>query len=189
MPTLLLVSDLYRSSAIEYLINQFKDDTMVVYYYFNYQSKDLHTAVQIARTILKQLISGVDIPEELESLYKKCIEESKNPDIEELVPILQSCSRKFSSRYAVYDALDECSDMHRSEILNLFGNLQKFGYKLLISGRSPLDPGHFSNVSAIEIRAMDQDIERYIMKNLDEHNARPKVRAGCLELVKVVDGM
>jgi len=161
----------------------------VVYIYFNYQSKDTQTGVQIARTILKQLISGVEIPEELESLYQKSTQETTNPGMKELMSLLQSCSRRFSSRYAVFDALDECSDTHKEEILDLFVNLQKFGYKLLISGRPPLDAGCFSNVSTIEIRATDHDIETYIMKKLEERDVRPKVKTGCLELVKGVGGM
>ena len=161
----------------------------MVYIYFNYQSKETQTAVQIARTIVKQLISGVGIPEELESLYKKSTEENTTPGMKEIIPVLELCSRRFSSRYAVFDALDECSDTHKEEILDLFVNLQKFGYKLLISGRPPLDACRLSNVSTIEIRATDQDIETYIMKKLEEREVRPKVRARCLELVKGVGGM
>ena len=151
----------------------------MVYIYFNYQLKETQTAVQIARTILKQLISDVEIPDELLSLYKKSTEKNTEPGMGELIPLVQSCSRRFSSRYAVFDALDECSDTHKEEILDLFVNLQKFGYKLLISGRPPLDACRFSNVSTTEIKATDHDIETYIMKKLEEQQC-PSKREGWM---------
>jgi hypothetical protein len=161
----------------------------VVYIYFNYQSKDSQTAVQITRTIIKQLVSGLEIPEELESLYTKFTRETTNPGMEELISVLRSCSQRFSSTYAVFDALDECGDRHKEEILDLFVDLQKLGYKLLVSGRPPLDASQLSNVSTFEIRATDYDVEMYIKTKLDKHNVRPKVRTKCLELVKGVSGM
>jgi len=161
----------------------------VVYLYFNYQSKDTQTAIQIARTLLKQLISGVEIPEGVKSLYKKSVEANKDPVMEELISLLQSCSRIFSYRYAVFDALDECCDTQKEDILDLFINLQKLDYKLLISGRPPLDSCHFRNVSTIKILATDHDIETYITRQLEKRGVRPMVRTGCLELIKGVDGM
>jgi hypothetical protein len=161
----------------------------VVYIYFNYQSKDSHTADQIIRTIIKQLVSGLEIPEELQSFYKKFTRETTNPGMQNLMSILGSCSRRFSSTYAIFDALDECDDSHKEEILNLFEGLQKLGYKLLISGRPPLDICRLSNVSTLEIRAIDSDVELYIKTKLEERGARPKVSSKCLELVKGVNGM
>ena len=163
----------------------------MVYIYFNYQSKDSQTAVQITRTIIKQLVSGLDIPEELESLYKKFTKKTTDPGMEELISVLGSCSRRFSSTYAVFDALDECGDRHKEEILSLFVNLQKVGYKLLISGRPPLDTCacRLNNVSTLKIQASDYDVEMYIETKLEERKVLPKVRSKCLELVKGIGGM
>jgi hypothetical protein len=163
----------------------------VVYIYFNYQSKDSQTAVQITKTIIKQLVSGLEIPEELESFYKNFTEKTTNPRMEELISVLGPCSRRFSSIYAVFDALDECDDRYKEEILGLFVNLQKRGYKLLISGRPPLDTCacRLNNVSTLEIRATHYDVEMYIKTKLEERDVRPKVRTKCLELVEGVGGM
>ena len=111
------------------------------------------------------------------------------PGMGGLIPVLESCSKKFSSKWAVIDAFDECNDNHKGDILDLFIKLQEFGYKLLISGRPPLEPRNLSNVSRLPIQATDEDIERYIIKELNRRNARPKVRTGCLELAKDVGGM
>lgn len=161
----------------------------MVYIYFNYQSKETQTAIQIVKTIIKQLVSGIEIPEELDSLYKTSFQENTIPGMKELIPLLQSCSNRFSSKYAIFDALDECCDTHKEGILDLFVNLQILGYRLLISGRPPLDASRFSNVSTLEIRATDHDIETYILKKLEERDVRTKIKIGCLELVKGVDGM
>jgi hypothetical protein len=165
---------------------------MVVYFYFNYQSKETQTAIQIIKIIIKQLISGVDIPENLESLYQKYTYESTTPAIRELLPVLESCSQPFSSRYAVFDALDECSNNHIDEILDLFVQLQKFGYRLLISGRPPMNAcqTRLSTVTTLEILATDNDIKLYITKKLQNHKVKlPQIKTRCLELVKEVDGM
>jgi hypothetical protein len=72
----------------------------------------------------------------------------------------------------------------------LFINLQNFGYKLLISGRPPLDARGLRGVSTIEIRATDQDVETYITKQLEgAEDIKPKVREKFIELVNGVDGM
>ena len=151
----------------------------MVYFYFNYQSKETQTAIQIAKVIIKQLISGVDIPENLESLYNKCTQESTTVTIREFLPVLESCSQSFSSRYAVFDALDECSNNHKGEILDLFVELQTFGYRLLISGRPPMTAcqTHLSTVTMLEILATDNDIKLYITKKLQNQNVKlPQIK-------------
>ena len=163
----------------------------MVYIYFNYQSRDTQTPVQITRSIIKRLISGLAIPEELTSIYEKFIQEAKDPGMNELIQILELCSRRFSLRFAVFDALDESNDERRKEILDLFVNLQNFGYKLIISGRPPLTECYLrlSNVGALEIRTTEKDIEAYIFEKLEHQKVHKKVQAGCLELVKGADGM
>jgi hypothetical protein len=140
------------------------------------------------KTIIKQLVSGRDIPENLESLYKKNTQ-STTPDITELRPVLEACSRAFSPRYAIFDAFDECSETLKSEIVDLFIDLQKFGYKLLISGRPPMSAcrSRLSNISILEIMANEEDIKLYITQRLQSQHVSPRVRTGCLELVKKVD--
>ena len=164
---------------------------MVVYIYFNYQSRDTQSAIQITRSIIKQLISCVVIPEDLNSIYEKSIEQAKDPKIQELISILELCSRRFTTRFAVFDALDECSEQHKNEILDLFLDLQKFDYKLLISGRPTLADCHLSlsNVQALEIQATESDIEMYIIHRMKNKKVPKKVHDGCLELVKGANGM
>jgi hypothetical protein len=163
----------------------------VVYFYFNYESKDSQTALHIKKTIIKQLVAGIDIPQSLESLYHKHISKSTTPDIAELRPVFEACSKPFPSRYAVFDAFDECSDGLKQEIVGLFVDLQKFGYRLLISGRPPMSMSSYqnqlSNVAILDITTKEEDIKVYIMQRLQSQDVSPRVRTGCLELVKDVD--
>jgi hypothetical protein len=164
---------------------------VVVYIYFNYQSRDTQSAVQITRTIVKQLISGLEIPEELRSIYEQSLRKDLHLGMKELIPILELCSRRFSSRFAIFDALDECSDMHKNDILDLFVNLQEFGYKLLISGRPPLAECYLSlsNACTLEIKAAEKDIKTYIIQKMKDKKAHEKVQPCCLELAKAAGGM
>ena len=111
--------------------------------------------------------------------------------MKEFILILELCSRKFSSRFALFDALDECSDMHQKDILDLFVNLQKFGYKLLISGRPPLADCYstLSNVCTLEIKATETDVQTYINEKMKDKKVHKKVQPHCLELAKAADGM
>jgi hypothetical protein len=174
-----------RSLAVDELLKV--DQSKVVYVYFDYPSNRTQTGTNITASLLKQLLSQLeDIPLEIESYYN----ESKHtrPSRDTLVRYLTLCSRKFSKLYAVFDAIDESSEVNQNEILTLFADLQKLGYKILVSGRpgsafSKLQCG-LTHPRVLEIRADDSDLKQYVLSRVKEGIIQKK----CLKLVERVDG-
>jgi hypothetical protein len=174
-----------RSLAVDELFKV--DESRVVYVYFDYPSNRTQTGTNVMASLLKQLLSQLeDIPSDIESSYN----ESKHirPSRDTLVRYLTLCSRKFSKLYAVFDAIDESSEVNQNEILALFADLQKLGYRILVSGRpgsafSKLECG-LTDPHVFEIRADDSDLKQYVVSRVKEGIIQKK----CLKLMEKVDG-
>ena len=112
--------------------------------------------------------------------------------MKELIHLIDLCSRKFSSRYAVFDALDECRDACQMEVLRLFVHLQQSGYRLLISSRPHLHKFlcQLNDAQTLEIHVNASDLENYITTRLSkEGNISDKFKDKCLGLINDVGGM
>ena len=152
------------------------------------------TTKVIAAKILRQLLAYFDeIPPELRSLYDDCIRKNSRLDASDLTRLLLLCSRKFSTLFAVFDALDECDDGHRLEILTFLTLLRKSGHRILISSRPHLRQqlqDELSDTSTLEISADEQDLRNYIITRLDQKgNKNVDLERKCLGLTKNVQGM
>lgn len=150
--------------------------------------------MDIAERILRQLLSYFDnIPPGLESLYNQCIQKEVRPDIAALIQLLKSCSLKFTTIYAVFDAFDECSDAHQDEILAFLSQLQQLNYRLLISSRLHLRQqlqDRLSDTQIIQVSADELDLKLYITTRLDQKgNRNIEVKERCLELTEQVQGV
>jgi hypothetical protein len=182
-----------RSIAIDHLQDQFANETAkVIYIYFDYKSQQTQTGIDVLKGLLKQLLcQSQKVPPEVESLYTKSILEDTAPAISAFVPVLSSCSKDFACVYAVFDALDECSEAQQEEILSVLGHLQQFGYRFLISSRL-----HFrklqkwlSDIRTLEISANDADLDNYVTVRLQQEGSSDILKAKCLQLMRNVKGM
>jgi hypothetical protein len=184
-----------RSTVIDYLSDRFRQDENieVLYVYFDYKTEPTQSVNYTCANLLKQMLSRFEnIPFAIESLYNESIRRGTRPESASLIRLLLLFSERFSSIYVVLDALDECSDHHRMEILKLVYELsQKSAYKFLISGRPHFQVGDIlSNVSTCEIRANRSDLEQYTRERLErEGNINELVARKCLELIHHAQGM
>ena len=165
----------------------------LVYLYFDYKLQQTQTCTQIARTLLKQLLSKTDsIPRKITAFYELCITKSLEPDIDTLIQHLISFSQTFTV-YSIFDAMDECSDTSRSAILSLFHNLQKSKYRLLVSMRPHLVLNfrdHINDVELFQVSAEPADLTNYIKFRLRKaKNTNSALEERCLDLRENVDGM
>jgi hypothetical protein len=165
------------------------ETSKVVYVYFDYQSNRTQTETNIAASLLRQLVGQLDdIPPELESLYNNNVSKQTQLKRDLIFPCLAACSRKFSNIYAVFDAMDESGELNEKELVALLGDLQKLGYKLLVSGRpgssfDKLECG-LTDPRVFEIRADDSDLKQYVVSRVKGAIIQKK----CLKLVEKVDG-
>jgi hypothetical protein len=172
---------------------QFKDvNAKVVYLYFDYKAKQTQTATDVARTLLKQLISQSEaVLPELEGLYEQATRDNTEPDFTTLIQLLKTSSQNLHF-YAVFDAMDECADGCQEGILALFAELQKSGWRLLISCRPHTQTvlEKSGGMQIFEIMANESDLKNYILARLKkENNNNAILEKKCLGLAKEVKGM
>jgi NACHT domain len=176
--------------ATHYLKDRFHDNNAVQVVHLYFEQKTRLTQTEVALHILKQILSDLDdVPPQLEALYNK----STKPDIAACKELLTSCAEKFSSVYAVFDAIDECSNANQKDVVSLFAHLQRSTYRLLISTRPHLLENlreQLEEIQTLEIYANESDLKNYIMTRLSEkRNKDINLQAKCLELTKRVQGM
>jgi hypothetical protein len=179
-----------RSIAIDYLNERFTNaNSRVVHIYFDYNFRQTQTGIDVIGNILKQLLSQVDnIPPEVECLYDESIRTGTKPNITTLSQLLTMCSQKLSI-FAVFDAVDECIDAFQEELFFLFADLQKIGYKLLISTRPHIDlRNSLSHSRDFIISANESDLQNYVLTRL-KNERNDNLKAKCLELVQGAQGM
>lgn len=125
----------------------------------------------------------------MEEFYNQYACNERRRDYTTLAQLLSWCSQQFSTVYAVFDAVDECHEAYHPEIIELFGQLEKFGLKLLISGRPgfPLTKlqNTLRNSKSLDVRANESDLENYVASRVENG----KLRVNALKLIKKVDGM
>lgn len=191
----LFAERIFRSVAIDYLQNHYRSENVaILFFYFDYKAQQSQTTIEIAMSLLKQLLCKFDhVPSEVDSLFDLCTRTGIRPDQSIIVQLLMSYSSKVSSIYAILDALDECSDDNQISVLALLSQLQqKSNYKILVSFRSHLKALQKTVPCAqtIEVRADESDLRNYIIAKLDEKkNKSMGLRERCLQLAKGVDGM
>ena len=139
----------------------------------------------MARSLLKQLLTPLDaITPELELMYSK----NTKPNVATCQALLHSCSQKFDTIYAVFDAVDECND----EILEFIAQLPN-SYRILLSSRPHLIQNlrsQLTNAVIMNIAAEESDLQNYIVRRLVEKGNRDhNLQNKCLDLAKDADGM
>lgn len=163
-----------------------------MYIYFDYKAQKTETAIDVARTLLKQLVTQChNLPTGLEALYERATKTDTDPDLAAFVEYLKIFSQSFPI-YAVFDAMDECADDCQEPILALFAELQESGWRLLISCRPHLESlqDQWRNIQIFEIVADESDLKNYILTRLQkEKNNNAILEMKCLELAKGVKGM
>jgi hypothetical protein len=181
----------YRSIAIDHLNEQVASNNVkVVYIYFDYTVQQTQTCIDVACNILKQLLcQSEDVPPEVESQYNERVRIGARPGLAMVFHALASFSQKYAAIYAVFDAMDECSEDALKGIFALFAKLQESGYKLLISTRPHLQH-KLGGTLPFEIAADNSDLRNYITARLEkEGNKNITLQDKCLDLSKTVKGV
>ncbi|RSL54244.1 hypothetical protein CEP54_009975 [Fusarium duplospermum] len=171
--------------------------TSIAYIYFNFRRHNDQKLINLLACILRQSIQHLDrIPDSVNALETKC--NNRRPSLDELVRTLQSVAAGFSRVFIVVDALDECqaSEGCRARLLSELFELQtKCGVNIFATSRFIPDIiDTFEHVTKLEIRASNEDVERYV-KGRIEH-LQPFVRRNKqlqeeikLGISAAVDGM
>lgn len=164
----------------------------MIYIYFDYKAQQSQNDNDIARSLLKQLLSLSNLSSELERLYDDCMLGSFTPDTATLIQHLKAFSQ-IGPVYAIFDGMDECREDNLEEMFSLFTNLQESGYKLLFSTRPHLLQYFLERLRDLQISnilADNSDLRSYILFRLRKaRNNNRELEAKCLNIIKDVQGV
>lgn len=164
----------------------------MIYIYFDYKAQQSQNDNDIARSLLKQLLSLSNLSSELERLYDDCMLGSFTPDTATLIRHLKAFSQ-IGPVYAIFDGMDECREDNLEEMFSLFTNLQESGYKLLFSTRPHLLQYFRERLRDLQISnilADNSDLRSYILFRLRKaRNNNRELEAKCLDIIKDVQGV
>jgi hypothetical protein len=140
-------------------------DVGVAYIYCNYKTQADENAANLAATILKQLIQErPPIAEPVANLYDRHADRGTRPSLEEILSTLQAVFSRYSKVYVVVDALDECLNHNRTQLLTILRDLQSKG-SLSFMATSRFIPEveqQFTSLPLLAVRANDFDVKRFI---------------------------
>ena len=158
------------ATTVDHLWTYVQDkDIGVAYIYCNYKTQADQTATNLAATILKQLIQErTSIIEPVVNLYDRHADRGTRPLLKEILNALQSVVSCYSKVYVVVDALDECLNHDRSQLLAMLRNLQSKG-NLSFMATSRFIPEvmqQFNLSPMLEIQASDSDVKLFVASQM-----------------------
>jgi hypothetical protein len=159
--------------VIDYLRLHFQHQNVaVLYIYFDYQDRQNQKSIRILQTLLKQVVSQLDIiPSELVALYEECIRRNTSPDILTLLEQFLACCQEFDSTYVLLDGFDECDDSQQEQILSLIHKfLRQCSLRIMLTSRPYLHRLQtlFESSLLMEFKAEEEDIRKYLSTRLEK---------------------
>jgi hypothetical protein len=149
--------------------------------------------------LLKQLVQEQRlVSESVKKLYQRHKDQPTRPSFEEISKIMQSVVTDYSRVFIIIDALDECQviDRGRGKFLSeIFGIQAMTGANLFTTSRFiPEIMKLFGGSISLEIRASDEDVERYLNGHISQLpsfvSRTPDLQKEIkTEIIKAVDGM
>ncbi|KAF4421781.1 hypothetical protein FACUT_10868 [Fusarium acutatum] len=150
-----------------------KDKTVgIAYVYCNFQRQNDQTAKELLGS-LKQLLQSLPaMPESIKLLYERHRIKESPPSLKDISSNLLSTTKLFSRVFIMIDALDECSatDGTRARLLEEVFKLRlQAKANVFVTSRPIPDAKYqFDNSIILEIRAADEDAERFLRGHIPQ---------------------
>lgn len=143
----------------------------VVFVYYNYKRQDEQTLFHTMQAFLRQVVSILPgLPKPVEELY------THTPSVEEIKKILLEVLSHDKKLTIVVDALDECREQTRFDLLDFIEELQtEIDVSLLATSRdfhAAACNQIFSAQPSLEIKASQEDLETYVKERAKSLRAR-----------------
>lgn len=137
------------------------EDVAVTCIYCNYKERSRQTVLNLILSLLKQLVQDHSaIYKNIKPFYKLHIDQGTHPNLRQSQEAFELATAAFSKVFIIVDALDECSDGTRMELLSALQSGASTINLLVTSRDLALIAQEFS--IHLNIRASDQDIQKYI---------------------------
>jgi hypothetical protein len=144
-------------------------DVAVAYIYCNYQRRSQQTLYALLTTLLRRLV-------QVQGMVPKCILDkygelhvNRQLVLEETKDLIALVCKDIPTVYLVIDALDECQDHVRRDLLQTVASVRKqANIRILVTTRfitsiQDMITKELSSPPQLEVRASDSDVRRYFM--------------------------
>ena len=187
------------SIVIDNLQEKFKadEDVGIAFLYCSHKRQQEQKFEDLMASLLKQLVQERHVlPDEVKRLYQRHVDKRTRPSIDEVMMVLRSAMTSYSRVFFVIDALDECENSHRKQLLKELSKLQaQVQANVFATSRFLPDiTTNFNGKMSLEIRATEEDVRRYLE---NQTHRLP----GCVsrdlalqkeittQIIKAIDGM
>ena len=139
----------------------------VAYAYCQYKDAEIRTTGEILSSLTQQVArQHSSLPDVIRTFYYDKIEPQKVITIEDYTQLLLDLAQPSVPAYIFIDALDECSDNTREELLDVFPIL-KPAYKIFVTSRSNVNPCQsLEDFVRVQLRADESDVRAYLKANI-----------------------
>ncbi|KAI5836801.1 ankyrin repeat-containing domain protein, partial [Morchella snyderi] len=135
----------------------------------------------------------VPIPQSVQSLYDSNVAAGSTPKLNDLQDALVASLKLFAEIFFVFDALDECQECMRKDLLPLIHWIAGSGSKIFLTSRPypediaiSLNPNdHNRNVQRLDLAAKEEDVIIYIEETIQEHIKARRLITGDLRAAVV----
>lgn len=154
--------------AVDHLYKTTHNNNIGVAYVFcNYKVQSEQNTLSLLSAILKQLVQAQpSAPEAANALYELHHARGTMATVDEISNTLKVTLKSFSTVYIVVDALDECSDEHKTplRLLERLRDLQSDGdIRLMVTSRFIPDiQEEFKLSPKLEVRASPEDVAEFV---------------------------
>jgi len=110
-----------------------------------------------------QLVRGNEyLSDDVKQLYEKHVDQDTRPTLTNVAEVLKKEVARYQKVYVIIDALDECSELCRMELLEKVRALQPI-IRLFVTSR-PHDSiaREFAGYPKLEIKASTEDVRAYV---------------------------
>lgn len=137
----------------------------VAYVYCNYKSQADQDTASLLTAILKQLVQGrASALGPVERLHQKHANRGTKPSLDDVYRALGDVLALYSYVYIVVDALDECQEETRRQLLPKLLDLQnRADVRLLATSRFVRDVDNaFQSALRLEVQASSEDVKQFV---------------------------
>ena len=186
---LLLIGCDNSSLAIDKLCDEAaEEDTAVVCFYFDFAARSEQSAINMLRSLLRQLVSGLDeIPEVIVQSFRKekKVIGGRGLKVSGILNMFQNITTT-KRTFICVDALDECVPEHLTVVLESLGEILQGSpnARIFMTGRphvrGEVERGLSGVATFIFIRTTEDGVLRFLREKLRKDNA-PNTMSSTLE--------
>lgn len=154
------------ATAIDHLLEIAQTSSCgVAFVYCNYKAREEQDAPRMLAALLKQLVQGrVSAIKPVEQLHQRHADRGTKPSLNEIYSALRDVLAHYPCVYIVVDALDECRDEARRQLLAKLRDLEA-GQDVRLMATSRFIPDIedlFKKALRLEVQASREDVKRFV---------------------------